>query len=340
MIADEVRPEAPETLRFFREEGVQIKLISGDDPDTVTQIARKAGLSDGETRAVDLSTVADQMLGDAAEKYDIFGRATPEQKQRLVQELQRQGHKVAMTGDGVNDIPAMKLSDCSVAMASGADAARHAAHIVLLDNHFTALPHVVAEGRRVVHNITRTASLFLVKTIYSFALSVLMLFIPGSYPFYPIQLTLISALTVGIPSFFLALEPNREPVHGSFLRKVLIRALPGGIAVTLCAAAAALMESAWPSEVCSTLATLAAGWVGLVMLYSVCAPLNRFRLILLCAMTAIFVCAVGFTGHVFYLVPLTGVQWAALVGLIAASVLIIVLLRKLLPRFLPEEVVK
>ncbi len=263
MIADEVRPEAPETLRFFREEGVQIKLISGDDPDTVTQIARKAGLSDGETRAVDLSTVADQMLGDAAEKYDIFGRATPEQKQRLVQELQKQGHKVAMTGDGVNDIPAMKLSDCSVAMASGADAARHAAHIVLLDNHFTALPHVVAEGRRVVHNITRTASLFLVKTIYSFALSVLMLFIPGSYPFYPIQLTLISALTVGIPSFFLALEPNREPVHGSFLRKVLIRALPGGIAVTLCAAAAALMESAWPSEVCSTLATLAAGWVGL-----------------------------------------------------------------------------
>ncbi len=317
VISDDVRSSAPDALRYFREQGVTVKIISGDDPRTAAAVAEKAGLEGAAAHAVDVSALTDEQLETAVEENTVFGRVTPARKQALVSIMQKQGRHVAMTGDGVNDIPAMKTADCSIAMAGGADAARHAAQLILLDSDFAALPSVVAEGRRVINNIARTAALFLVKTIYSCVLSILLLILPAGYPFQPIQLTLVSSLTIGLPSFFLAMEPNAERVQGEFLNRVLRRALPGGAAVTLCAAVAAMLELTWDKSVCSTLATIAAGAVGLVMLATVCLPLNRRRTALLAAMACCFTAAVLWLGHIFFLVPLNGGQIAVMAGLIA-----------------------
>ena len=242
VLQDELRPSAEETLRYFDRQGVAVRIISGDHPRTVSAIARRVGLA-GWDRWVDASTLrTEEELRDACERYTVFGRVTPGQKEQLVKALQQAGHSVAMTGDGVNDIPALKAADCSIAVAGGADAAKHAAQLTLMQSDFSALPQVVLEGRRVVNNVTRAASLFLVKTLYSFAVTVLLLFLPAVYPFQPIQLTLISSLTIGIPSFFLALEPNRERIRGRFLDMVLLRAVPGAAGVTLCAVLAMMLE--------------------------------------------------------------------------------------------------
>ena len=230
---------------------------------------------------------------------------TPEQKKQFVTALKEKGHNVAMTGDGVNDIPALKTADCSIAMAGGADAARHAAQLTLMSSDFSVMPEIVLEGRRVINNITRAASLFLTKTLFSFLLGVLTLFLPnGTYPFEPIQLTLISSLTVGLPGFFLALEPSEERVKGSFLKTVLYRALPGGIAVAMCAVLSMLIAD---REMHSTLATLAAGVVGFVVLFRTCVPLNNRRIVLLAAVAAAFTGAVliPFTAQICLLKPLT-----------------------------------
>ena len=339
-LSDELRPEAPDCLQYFRDQGVTLKIISGDDPRTVSALAAQAGIgTDGENgvRAVDVSALAEEDLEEAAETCCVFGRVTPERKQKLVKLLQAHGHSVAMTGDGVNDIPAMKTADCSIAMAAGADAARHAAQLVLLDSDFTALPTVVAEGRRVINNISRSASLFLVKTIYSFVLGLLMIFLPAAYPFEPIQLTLISALTIGIPSFVLTLEPNTERVQGDFLRTVLRRALPGGLAVAACAAAAAMLREIWPDEVCRTLATLAAGTAGLAMLLATCIPLNRLRLVLVAAMTAAFAAIVMLAGGHFDLVPLNRDQLLALAGMAVSGLIIVAALKRSMLRIAERE---
>ncbi len=349
IITDELRKEASECLHFFKEQGVTVKVISGDDPRTAAAIAAAAGLEGALENAVDaslikgpvstgsdlepapagasfLSTGSDLEHGSeqtelsaAANKYTVFGRVTPERKQKLIAAMKTAGHTVAMTGDGVNDIPAMKTADCSIAMAGGADAARHSAQLVLMDNDFTALPRVVAEGRRVINNISRTASLFLVKTLYSFALGLLMLFLPAAYPFQPIQLTLVSVITIGLPSFFLALMPDPERVRGGFLRTVLTRAIPGSLAVTVCAATAAMLSFVWPQEVCSTLATLSAGIVGLLMLLTVCLPFNRLRAAVFGGMCVLFTLAVLLFPGVFYLVSLSGGQLAALAALAAGG---------------------
>lgn len=315
VISDEIRPEAPECLRYFREQGVTVKVISGDDPKTVSTIAEAAGLEGACELCTDVSLLSDEELAEAAEKYLIFGRVTPERKQKLVEAMKKHGHNVAMTGDGVNDIPAMKTADCSIAMASGADAARHAAQLILLDNNFASLPAVVAEGRRVINNISRTASLFLVKTLYSFALGILMLVLPAAYPFQPIQLTLISTLTIGLPSFFLALEPNSERVRGNFLKTVILRALPGGISVTVCAATASMLERVWPRETCSTLATISAGIVGIIMLVSVSLPFTKLRATVCASMAVLLLTGILAFGKTFFLVPLRGWQFPVLLGL-------------------------
>lgn len=317
VLTDELRPGAAETLRYFREQDVTLKVISGDDPRTVAAIAQRVGL---EGEAVDASTLSDTDLDDACERYTIFGRVTPAQKKLLVEALKRRGHSVAMTGDGVNDIPALKAADCSIAMAGGADAAKQVAQLTLLNGDFASMPLVVGEGRRVIGNVSRAASLFLVKTLYSFALAALVLFLPVEYPFQPIQLTLVSTLTVGAPSFFLALESNRARVKGGFLQTVLLRAVPGAAAVTVCALAAMLCRRlGWSAEDCSTLATLSAGAVGLLMLLRVCLPLTRMRAILLGAMTAAFVGAVLLFGRVFMLTTLSLAQCNALILLIASA---------------------
>ncbi len=323
-LTDEIRSGAEQTLRYFREQGVELKVISGDNPHTVSRIARQAGL-EGWDRAVDARTLdTPEALEDACDRYTVFGRVSPEQKKALVLALKEKGHNVAMTGDGVNDIPALKAADCSIAMAGGADAARHAAQLTLLNSDFGVMPDIVLEGRRVINNITRAASLFLTKTLFSFFLSILTLLLPAAYPFHPIHLTLISSLTVGIPGFFLALEPCRERIRGNFLRTVLMRAMPGGVAVTLCAALAMNMAAfGWERELCSTVATLAAWFVGFLVLLRTCLPLNRNRSVLLAAMAAALVAVVLIAGHHFELVPLTGKAWILLLALCALGCTIV-----------------
>lgn len=320
LLTDEIRPAAQETLHYFHTQGVALKIISGDDEKTVAAIARKVGLSGG---AVDASTLADNELPDACERYAVFGRVTPTRKKALVEALKAKGHHVAMTGDGVNDIPALKAADCSIAMAGGADATKQAAQLTLLDANFANMPLIVAEGRRVVGNITRAASLFLVKTLYSFALALLTLLFPVEYPFQPIQLTLISSLTIGLPAFLLTLEPNQDRIQGSFLRTVLTRAIPGAAAVCVCAMAAmAGVNFGWDMADCKTLAALCAGAVGLMMLYSVSVPLTKLRAAVCTVMTAGFVLAVCYFKQIFYFEHLTLAQYGALAGLIVLAALV------------------
>lgn len=229
-LSDHIRSSAPETIAYFVDQGVTLNVISGDDPRTVSGIAAEAGVPDAD-KWVDASTLATpEALKQAAMTYHVFGRVTPQQKRELVQALRLAGHTVAMTGDGVNDVLALREADCSVAMASGSDAARNVAEVVLVDNDFAHMPAVVAEGRRSINNLQRSASLFLVKTVFSAVLALLCALIPP-YPFQPVQMSLISTAIIGFPSFVLALQPNHERIRGSFLGNVLARSMPGSIAV-------------------------------------------------------------------------------------------------------------
>jgi len=318
IFSDQLRPGVDQTLRYFRDQGVDVRIISGDNPITVSMIAKRAGIPTWD-RYVDMSTLAtEEDINEACEQYTVFGRVKPEQKKALVLALKAKGHNVAMTGDGVNDIPALKTADCSIAIAGGADAAKNAAQLTLLSSDFSVLPEIVLEGRRVINNITRAASLFLTKTIFSFLLSVLMLLVPAAYPFQPIQLTLISSLMIGFPGFVLALEPSVERITGDFLRTVLLRALPGGIAAACCAALSMAMGPifGWPTDLCSTLATLSAGAVCYMVLFRSCLPLNHIRRILLLVVAAAFVLAYLLLGkQFFFLVPLTVPAACVLAGL-------------------------
>ena len=231
IIGDKIRKEAPDTLKFFREQNVDIRIISGDNHITVSAIAKKAGLQNCE--AVDMTTITDDQIQEVSRKYKIFGRVTPDQKLKLVKALKADGHTVGMTGDGVNDVLALKEADCSIAMASGSDAARNASQLVLLDSNFASMPKIVAEGRRSINNLQRTAALYLIKTIYSALLTLLFIFIPYTYPYEPTNITLVGAVTIGIPSFILALEPNKELVKGRFLPNVLSKSLPGGLSIVV-----------------------------------------------------------------------------------------------------------
>ena len=332
VLSDEIRENATDTLSYFRDQGVTVKIISGDDPVAVSAIARRVGL-DGWDRLIDASALTDEAIQQACEEYTVFGRVTPEQKRQIVEALKARGHSVAMTGDGVNDIPALKAADCSIAMAGGSDAAKHVAQLTLLDADFASMPLVVGEGRRVIGNITRAASLFLVKTLYSFALTLLLLAIPATYPFQPIQLTLVSALTIGVPSFVLAMEGNRDRVRVPFLQTVLLRAVPGAAAVTVCAILSMMTSFlGWPREVCSTLATLSAGCVGLMMLSTVCRPWTKLRVVLLVVICAVFALSVIFLGSVFFLAWLSPSQIAAFAAIAALGALVMIGVSRWMPK--------
>ncbi len=296
LLSNRIRPEAPETFAYFAKQGVAVKVISGDNPLTVAEVARQAGVENAE-RWVDAATLqTDEDLYHAAKEYTVFGRVTPGQKRKLVKALQKQGHTVAMTGDGVNDVLALKDADCGIAMASGSDAACHAAQLVLLDSNFACLPQVVAEGRRVINNIQRSASLYLVKNIFSFCLSLLTIFVDMPYPLVPIQLSLISALTIGIPSFFLALEPNKARVQGNFMLNVLRQALPGGLTDLIIVLGLQVFAYAFSfsTEVLSTLTALCVAFIGLLVLWHVCKPFDWKRGVLWGTMTGAMVfCVVG-----------------------------------------------
>ncbi len=334
-LRDALRPNVQKTVRYFGEQGVTLKVISGDSPLTVSHAAAAAGVP-GADRMVDLSTIEGEKDYTALSRhYTIFGRVSPQDKQGLIEALRKDGHGVAMVGDGVNDIPALKAADCSIAMAGGSDAACRVAQITLLDADFDVMPRIVLEGRRVINNITRAASLFLVKNIFSLLLSVLLLIFPFAYPFAPIQLTLVSSLTIGIPSFVLALQPSRDRVSGSFLRNVIMRALPGGV----CTAALIIPLMAFSDglgfsqDVVSSLSTLIAGYSGLVVLFLTCLPLNALRGGLVAAMAVLFAGAVLLLPQVFYLSPVSGGQWWVLAAAAMLAPLIQIGLGALVRRF-------
>ena len=279
LLTNPIRRDAPETFRYFAQQGVTIKVISGDNPLTVSQIAAEAGIP-GAENYVDASTLeTEEALRTAAEQYTVFGRVTPEQKRLLVRALQSAGHTVGMTGDGVNDVLALKEADCSVAMASGCDAAAQVSQLVLLESDFSAMPSVVAEGRRVVNNIQRSASLFLVKNIFSFLMAVFSACFMLNYPLEPAQISLISMFTIGIPGFFLALQPNTEAIHGRFLSNVLIKALPAGLTDFLVVGALVIFGRVFgvnETDI-STACTMLLAIVGFMILYHISKPLNLLR---------------------------------------------------------------
>ena len=306
LISNRIRPEAPETFAYFAQQGVAVKVISGDNPLTVAEVARKAGVENAE-KWVDAATLqTDEAIFKAAEEYTVFGRVTPGQKRKLVKALQKQGHTVAMTGDGVNDVLALKDADCGIAMASGSDAACHAAQLVLLESNFACLPQVVAEGRRVINNIQRSASLFLVKNIFSFCLSLLTILVDMPYPLVPIQLSLVSALTIGFPSFVLALEPNKSRVSGKFMVNVLREAFPGGLTdlIIILGIQAFAFAFNFSTQSLSTLAALCMAFIGLLILFQVCKPFDGKRRALWGGVAAAMVFCVLFLQDFFSLSPL------------------------------------
>ncbi len=289
-LTDRVRPSAPGTMEYFTRQGVRLLVISGDDPDTVSAIAAGAGVPHASSR-IDASLLdTPEKLRAACERYTVFGRVTPEQKRALVEALQQAGHTVAMTGDGVNDVPALRSADCGIAMASGTEAARAVAKLVLVGSDFDALPSVVAEGRRSVNNLQRSASLFLVKTMYAAALAVLFAVLPWEYPFIPVQMTLCSVATIGTPSFLLALEPNRERIRGRFLDAVLRHALPSALSVVVMIPAAELLARGLglPEQELATACVGILGAAGLSQVRRVCVPRTPWRAAVFCGMCAIF----------------------------------------------------
>ena len=290
ILTDVIRKEAPDTLRFFDSQGVDLKVISGDDPVTVASIAKRAGLKNAE-QYVDATTITTQEeMDEAVANYSVFGRVTPQQKKAMVLSLKKQGHTVAMTGDGVNDVLALKEADCSIAMAEGSDAAKNIANVVLLDSNFAAMPHIVNQGRRVVNNIRTAASMFLIKTIFSVLLSLITIFFGEAYPFEPIQMSLISACAVGIPTFLLAQENNYQKIDHTFLRHVFMNAFPAAVTITGCVFAVMVVcQDVYHSNVMlNTACVLVTGWNYMAALKTVYAPLNRYRKVVIYSMQCSF----------------------------------------------------
>ena len=278
-LTNPIRESAPETFAYFKEQDVTVKVISGDNPAAVSEIARQAGIENAD-RYIDASTLqSDEQLASAAERYTVFGRVTPQQKQLLVHALQNASHTVAMTGDGVNEILAMKDADCSVAMASGSEAAAQSAQVVLLDSDFARMPEVVFEGRRVVNNIQRSASLFLVKNIFSFLLALFSAISLITYPLEPSQISLISSFTIGIPGFLLALEPNRARIQGRFLKNVLLKALPAGLTDVLAVGALVVCGEVFglPKDDIATASTMLLSVVGFMILIRISHPMTPMK---------------------------------------------------------------
>ncbi|WP_040196474.1 cation-translocating P-type ATPase [Candidatus Soleaferrea massiliensis] len=331
LMSDTIRENAQETLRYFASQDVQLKVISGDNPITVSQVARRAGVQNAEKYIDAAELKTEEQIEEAVEKYTVFGRVTPEQKRSFVNALKKHGHTVAMTGDGVNDVLALKDADCSIAMAQGSDATKSVAQLVLLDSDFAAMPRVVAEGRRVINNIRRSSSLFLVKTLFSFILSILIIILNLPYPFIPIQLTLVSTLTIGFPGFILSLEPNERRVSGSFFASVLQLCVPGAVMIVLNVLMTMGVSYTFSLgfDTMSTMAVILTGFVGLLVLWRTSLPFTLIRRILLIAMAVGFVLAVILLKELFMLVTLNTYELLFVICMIIASVPLLLLLEKL-----------
>ncbi|WP_199288084.1 cation-translocating P-type ATPase [Culicoidibacter larvae] len=306
---DPIRKNAEQTLNFFKREGVEVKVISGDNPVTVSNIARKAGLHDYASY-IDLSMVtSDEEVQAAATQYSIFGRVRPEQKQLLVQALQAAGHTVAMTGDGVNDVLALREADCSIAMAEGNDAAKQVSQLVLLHSDFSSLPEVLAEGRRVVNNVTKVASVFFIKTIYSVLLSVISLFTFVAFPFIPIQITLIDLAIEGYPAFFLSFEPDKRKVHGVFLKKVLTAAAPNALLIVANTVIFYILGQQMniAQDDIVTLMYYMIGFISILAVLKTCLPFNPLRIFLFVTTAVGFYVAVFLFQNLLHVGLLTSV---------------------------------
>ncbi len=289
LIQDKIRKEAPETLKYFKEQGVDVKIISGDNFVTVCNIAKRAGLED--VKGMDATLLNDDNIDKCLEEYDVFGRVTPEQKKRIVEALQKNGHTVAMTGDGVNDVLALKKADCSIAMASGSDAAKNVSQLVLLDSNFASMPKVVAEGRRTINNVERSASLLLIKTIFTAILVVICIFMKSEYFYMPIHLSLITTCTISIPSFILALEPNHDIVKGNFMLKVVSKSFPAALTVVFNVVMIVLYKNYFEisENITSTLIVMMTATTGFIFLYRLCRPFNLLRGSLMVFLISLFV---------------------------------------------------
>ena len=288
LLEDKIREEASKTIKYFIREGVDIKIISGDNPKTIRNIVKRLGLN--FNNYVDASTLSDEELKDSVNKTTIFGRVTPFQKRIIVNELKRLGKTVSMVGDGVNDVLALKESDCSIALACGSEAAYNVSDLVLLNSDFTSIPSIVEEGRRTINNIEKSASLFIVKTGYAIMLALIFMLIPYNYPFIPVQLTLTNALTIGIPSFILALEPNKKKVTGNFLTNVFRKAIPTSFIIVLSIMIITFLPLDFIEK--STLSLISVGLIGFIHIYRVCYPPKRYHLVMISMLLTIFIMGV------------------------------------------------
>ena len=325
LLSNKIRAEAPDTFQYFASQGVAVKVISGDNAMAVSEVAKRAGIA-GAERYVDARELkTDEDIAEAIEKYTVFGRVTPDQKRRFVQALKAHGHTVAMTGDGVNDVLALKEADCSIAMASGSDAASQVSHIVLLDNNFANMPSVVAEGRRVINNIERSAALYLTKNIFSFTFALVSLIFTLPFPITSAQMSLISTVTIGIPSFVLAMEPNTSRIQGRFLPNVIYRAVPGGLTDFLLILGVVLFCTVFEigENMMGTVCTLVMSIVGLLIVHRMCIPYNLLHKALMVVLVLIFVCCIVFvpglfsltnvdTGGTLVLIVFVALAWPAL----------------------------
>lgn len=315
VLSNPIRENAESTFTYFKEQGVAIKVISGDNPATVSEVAKRAGI-DGAENYVDASTLASEKdITEAVDKYTVFGRVTPKQKQLIVRALQKQKHTVAMTGDGVNDILAMKDADCSIAMASGSEAAAQAAQTVLLDSDFGRMPYVVFEGRQVVNNIQRSASLFLVKNIFSLLMAIFSAVFAITYPLEPSQISLISMFTIGLPGFLLALEPNRNRIEGNFMANVMLKALPAGLTDVLSVGALVICGQVFnlPSEDIATAGTMLLAVVGFMIIIKISHPFNKMKYgVLLINIIGLLFCGL-FLGRLFAIESISNICFLLMV---------------------------
>ncbi len=340
LLSDKIREQAPQTLEYFADQGVDLKVISGDNAITVSNIARRAGLKSAD-RYIDASTLqSEEELQEAAEKYTVFGRVTPQQKLSLVKALKAKGRTVAMTGDGVNDVLALKEADCSVAMASGSDAARTVSQLVLLDSNFASMPMVVREGRRAINNLQRSASLFLVKAFFSAVIAVFFIFVNCDYPFQPIQFTLINTFTIGIPSFILALEPNKERIRGSFMANIVKKSLPGSVTMILniFLLVPISLYMGFSTDQLATMGIILTGMTGLLILLRVSSPLNLLRGVLFYAMVTGFVGAMILLPGLFSLVPVSAPMLLVLLPMSAFTICVMTVMFHLVDHILMRRV--
>ena len=331
LIQDKIRKEAKETLEYFKKQGVEIKIISGDNPITISQIAKRVGIEDYD-KYVDLSTIKTKKeLKEAYLNNTIFGRVKPDQKKELILLIKSLGHTVAMTGDGVNDVLALKEADCSIAMASGSDAARNVSQLVLMESNFDAMPKVVEEGRRCINNIGRSASLFLTKTIYTGLLVIMTLFTAFHYPYLPIHLSLMNLITIGAPSLILALEPNKERVKGNFLVKIIANAAPTALTVfsTLFIFLLITKDSSLTTTESSTVCVIMTTIIMLIYQYKLCKPFNTIRRLLMITMCLIFSVELLFFRDFFTLADLDTGMFILITILIIIAVLLWNLYNKL-----------